>query len=108
MYWDLVKVSILFTFEMHPQKIGEVIDKLKTKYKNIYIYRIPYFLNVSMPLIIFDRFIVLDDAIKYYKDIINYYNCKNEILNSKEEKMRHEEVENKWFNGNFNFWILDE
>lgn len=85
----------------NPNRITEIVANMKQKVEEVYIYDCPD------GLIIFDRYIEPLKTKIFYQEIMNYRSGINDFLSLKDKIIRKEEVDMKWLDGNFCFWLLE-
>jgi hypothetical protein len=101
------KISILIP-EIATQTMNEMLGDLILQ-NQIYTYNIGKILKTDNVIMISsDRELSEEEVIKYYMQIMIYHQGIGETLTEKQLEMRDEEVKNKWLNGYFNYWILEE
>lgn len=98
--------------ELLTKDLNEALDNIAKKYPRLYSYSAPknskYNLNKNQ-IILMDRYYDEHIINNFYNDIMEYW-CEYEYNNILREvnKIRNSEVVEKWVNGNFNFWVLEE
>jgi len=89
--------------------IGDILGQVYQQTQNIYAYYAP---NDGMfrdcPIILTDTLMLNKKAQQYYSDVINYWFGKDENLSEHHKHLRFEEISDKWLNGKFNCWLLDD
>lgn len=84
--------------------ISKTVYKLEGK---SYIYKIDEDLKQST-ILISDRQLTEEKVCEYFEQIMRYHQAIDEDLSEEELIIRDNEVKEKWLNGNFNYWLLDE
>lgn len=99
---DIARTTIIRLDDFsNKDEIADIVAYLQIQYKHVFVYKCP------MGLIIFDRYIDNDKVNIYYREIMDYQNAVEEDLEMEDIIIRIQEVEQKWLNGNFNYWLLE-
>ena len=94
--YNNIKLSIIIPEIINNEE--EIISKLIEQNDMLYTYEIN-----GMTLVCSEN-ISLEDANRYFNELLQYQSAIDEELSEEEKELRHKEVEQKWLNGNFNFW----